>query len=282
MNIEVDREHRTITVDQSGYLSRIIDKFGMSHSNPCANPLEARPHKKTSEESPADIGEYRQAIGSLLYAALGSRPDIAYAVGVLGRYAANPSQAHFKSVKHLIRYIKGTIGRKLTIYRPGLGDARNQIVAYADSDLAGDIDDSKSTSGYVIYIDGILTAWKSKKQSITAQSTMHAELIATASAKRTVDWLTDFVNETSLDRPNHLETPVIFNDNQACVTVLGTGNFKGDNRHLRLRYYGIYEAIAKGTLRIEHMAGADMVADGLTKPLVGTAHENFVRMIGMV
>jgi len=262
MNIEIDRENRNLTIDQSGYLSRILDKFGMMDSNSCANPLEQRPRKKILEESEADIKIYRQAIGSLLYAALGSRPDIAYAVGLLGRYAANPSTTHMQCVKHLLRYIKGTINRKLVIYRPGLtsiSPSSSQIVAYADADLGGDPDDSKSTSGYVIYVDGILITWKSKKQSITAQSTMHAELIATASAKRVVDWLTDFLTECS---SSSFAAPIIFNDNQACVTVLSNGNFKGDNRHLRLRYYGIYEAIAKGTLEVKHMPGTDMVADG--------------------
>jgi len=75
--------------------------------------------------------------------------------------------------------------------------------------------------------------------------------------------------------------PLTFSDNQTCVTVLGNGNFKGDNHHLRLRYYGIHGAIAKGELVVEHMAGADMVADGLTKPLTGINHEKFMQMIGL-
>jgi len=111
--------------------------------------------------------------------------------------------------------------------------------------MPGDLDDGKSTSGYFIYVHGILISWRSKKQTLVAQSTAEAELIATAAAMRAVNWMTSFLEEIDASSASSGTFPQLYNDNQACVTVLQSGNFKTDNRHLRVRYYSIYEAIAK-------------------------------------
>lgn len=114
---------------------------------------------------------------------------------------------------------------------------------------------------------------------------MAAELIAAAATKRIVDWLGNFLKETQAQDSNDSDlatAPLILNDNQACITILSSRNLKGGNRHLRLRYYGIREAIAKGKLVVKHIAGADMVADGLMKPLARVNHEKFMQTIGLV
>ena len=110
---------------------------------------------------------------------------------------------------------------------------------------------------------------------------MEAELIASATAMRTVNWMTGFLSEIRIDNGTP-GSPLFFNDNQACVTVLTPGNFKSDNRHLRVRCYSIYESIALGTLATEHIAGDEMLADALTKPLDGTKNRVFISRLGMV
>jgi hypothetical protein len=286
MAIKVDRAARRVTVNQHGYLTRILEKFDMARCNGRLNAMDSglRLRRRKQDEPKADIEVYRQAIGCLLYAALGSRPDIAYAVGVLGPYAADPGISHMQAVQHLFRYLKRTVDHELPIYDPERAPApahQNPVVAYADADFGGDVDDAKSTSGYLIYAHGSLVDWKSKKQTIVAQSTMEAELIASATALRTVNWITGFLTEIGID--NGIGgSPLLFKDNQACMTVLTSGNFKSDNRHLRVRYYSIYESIALGTLAIEHTAGDEMLVDALTKPLDGTKNRLFVSRLGMV
>ena len=185
-------------------------------------------------------------------------------------------------VRHLFRYLKRTIDYELPIYDPDRAPhqpEQHPVVAYADADFGGDQDDGKSMSGYLIYACGTLITWKSKKQTIVTQSTMEAELIASATAMRTVNWMTGFLSEIRVDNGS---PPLLFNNNQACVTVLTSGNFKSDNRHLRVRYYSIYESIALDTLAIEHIAGDEMLADALTKPLDGTKNRVFISRLGMV
>ena len=108
---------------------------------------------------------------------------------------------------------------------------------------------------------------------------MEAELIGSAAAMHTVNWMTGFPSEIRIDDGS---PPLLFGGDQACVTVLTSGNSKSDNRHPRARYYSVYESIALGTLAIEHIAGDEMLADALTKPLDGTKNRVFTSRLGMV
>jgi len=144
--------------------------------------------------------------------------------------------------------------------------------------LGGEADTSKSTSGNVVYALETLLIWKSKKQSVVAQLTMQAEMIATAYGKVQIDWLRDLVSEIGIGRGI---TRRILNDGLNCVTTLNLGNFQSDSRHLRLRYHSIHEAIAKGQVEIKHVAGTEMLADALTKALGGVKLVEFVEDIGL-
>jgi hypothetical protein len=157
-----------------------------------------KPHAIQADEQPFDTGMYQKAVGSILYAALGTRPDITYAISVLGRYAAQPSTLHWEAIKHLLRYPRGTCEYKVTIYDPRLQHDSNSIVCYADANLGGEADSSKSTSGIIIFALGIPVLWRSKKQTLVAQSTMQAEMIATAYGKVQIDWLRDVISEIEL------------------------------------------------------------------------------------
>jgi len=192
-----------VTVNQRGYLARMLEKFDMAGCNGRLNPMESsRMCKRKADDSKADMDIYRQAIGCLLYAALGSRPDIAYAVGVLGRHSADPGPSHMQAARHLFRYLKRTTDYELPIYDPERAPPyqpeQHPVVAYADADFGGDRDGGGSTSAYLVYARGTLITWKSKKQTIVAQSTMEAELIASATAMRTVNWMTGFLSEIEI------------------------------------------------------------------------------------
>jgi hypothetical protein len=144
--------------------------------------------------------------------------------------------------------------------------------------LGGEADTSKSTSVIIIYVLGTLVIWKSKKQSVVAQSTMQAEMIAAAYGKVQIDWLRHLISEIGIAR---CITRRIHTDGLNCVTTLNSGNFQSDSRHLRLRYHSIHEAIAKGEVEIKHVAGTEMLADALTKALGGVKLGEFVEEIGL-
>jgi len=188
-----------------------------------------KPHAIQAEQQPVDARTYQKATGSILYAALSTRPDVTYRTSVLGRYAAQPPTLHWEAVKHLLRYLRGTSAYKLTIHDPSLGHDSQSILCYADADLGGEADTSKSTSGIVIYALGTLVIWKSKKQSVVAQSTMQAEMIAIEYGKVQNHSLRDLTSEIGI-ASKHI-TRRILNDGLNCITTLNSGNFLSDSQH---------------------------------------------------
>ena len=132
---------------------------------------------------------YALAVGSLQYAQVCTRPNLAFVTGILGRYLSNPEIKHWKMVKKALRYLQGTEGLMLTYRR---SDSLH-IEGYSDSYFTGDVDDRKSTSGYVFTLAGGIISWKSSKQTITASSTMHAQFVACNEAMGQVNWLKKFM-----------------------------------------------------------------------------------------
>ncbi|KAJ3008219.1 hypothetical protein NUW54_g3240 [Trametes sanguinea] len=139
---------------------------------------------------------YGQAVGSLFYLAVATRPDIARTVGNLARFSKSPGMAHWKAVKHLFRYIKGTLDYKLT-YSPASSD--ELFTSYTDADHAGCPDTGRSTSGYVIKMGTGAISWSSRLQSIVALSTTEAEFVAAVSAGQEVLWLRNLLTEFGFD-----------------------------------------------------------------------------------
>ena len=108
---------------------------------------------------------YINAVGSLMYLATMTRPDIAYTVGVLARFNSNPGQAHWNAVKHLFRYLKGTVELKLE-YGPDETIGSEMFATYSDADHGGNKDNGKSTTGYMVKLGSGVVAWKSKLQPV--------------------------------------------------------------------------------------------------------------------
>ncbi|XP_022149979.1 riboflavin biosynthesis protein PYRR, chloroplastic-like [Momordica charantia] len=116
---------------------------------------------------------YQSAIGSLMYAMMCTRPDICFAVSMISRYQSNPGQPHWKAVKRILRYLKGTMNYSLCYQRNN-----SELEGYSDADWGGDMDERKSTSGYVFLLNNGAISWSSKKQTCIALSTMEVEFVA--------------------------------------------------------------------------------------------------------
>ena len=139
-----DRSKKQVRINQSKYIEDILSRFEMQDCNPISTPMDPGA-KLSSKMSPRDDNQnemekmkavpYQNAIRSLMYAMLGSRPDIAFAVGAVSRYLSNPGEGHWKAIKRILRYLKGTITYELTY-----GEAAT-LQGYTDADWAGAIDD---------------------------------------------------------------------------------------------------------------------------------------------
>uniref|UniRef100_A0ABD2WKS0 Reverse transcriptase Ty1/copia-type domain-containing protein n=1 Tax=Trichogramma kaykai TaxID=54128 RepID=A0ABD2WKS0_9HYME len=184
MEIQRDRKNRKIELKQSEYIERILEKFKMTECKPQATPMITRQAKKIESKIPEKQqemmtpfrGPFREAIGSLLYLAGVTRPDIAYAVNLLSRRQIAPTIGDWMEVKRIFRYLRGSTNEGL-VYRA----KEDEMKVYTDSSF-GDCEESKSTSGYIIKIFDDTVAWRSKKQTLVTRSTCGAEYYAMSEA----------------------------------------------------------------------------------------------------
>jgi hypothetical protein len=210
---------------------------------------------------------YMNAIGALNYVAIATRPDISYAVGRLARYSSNPGLVHWTAVKHLLRYLKGTIDLKLT-YAPE--PANQGLEVWADADHGGDPDNGRSTSGYIVKLGSGAISWASKLQTVVALSTTKAEYIAAVSAGAEAIWMRQLLEEigSGTDGPTKLSM-----DNQSVLSVVKNPEHHGRMKHLDLQYFWLCNKVASGKLQVKYLPTRDMTPDVLTKALPREAVE---------
>ncbi|XP_071741166.1 secreted RxLR effector protein 161-like [Rutidosis leptorrhynchoides] len=136
---------------------------------------------------------YTSVVGSIMYAMICSRPNIAYAVGVVSQFMPNPGKEHWEGIKWLLRYLKG-------ISKMGLQFTKGDSIlrGYVDADLGGCDDSGRSTTGYVFTVGKTAVSWMSKLQSCVALSTTEAEYMAAAEACKELVWLKNFMLELGL------------------------------------------------------------------------------------
>ena len=183
-----DRKSRMLSLNQEKYLRSVLKRFGMENSNPAPTPLVmgkrlCKEQSPREGQKPLDV-PYAQAIGSLMYAMLCTRPDIVYAVSLVSRYQSNPGPAHWEAVKRIMKYIRGTLTHRLVYQADSL-----ELLGYSDADFGGDKDDGKSTSGHLFIFGGGAVSWSSKKQGCVARYTQEAEYIACSMATTYAVWI---------------------------------------------------------------------------------------------
>jgi hypothetical protein len=263
-NVFRNRSERKLFVSQEHYIESILDRFDMTDCKPVKTPLPTnfKSTPATDEEfEDARHEEYPALVGSIMYAATITRPDIAYAAGVLARTASKWNKTHVHAARHLLRYLRGTSDLCLTF--DGTSGKRIAL-GYADADWGGCLDTRRSTTGYLFKTFGGPVAWKSKRQATTALSTTEAEYMASAEATRQAIWL-----RLLLEELNHgLTGPLsILNDNNAAILLSKNPVNHDRSKHIDIRHHFLRDKVFDNTVELSHVATEDNLADILTKPL---------------
>ncbi|XP_051132509.1 uncharacterized mitochondrial protein AtMg00810-like [Andrographis paniculata] len=177
LGLEVLQRPDGIFINQSKYASELLRRFGMDKSNYVHNPMALGVKLNKDEDGvKVDKTYYKQLVGSLMYLTA-TRPDMMFVVSLASRYMENPTELHLKVVKRALRYLKGTSGFGIFYKR----EDDDGLIAYTDSDYAGNVEDRKSTSGYVFLLSSGAISWSSNKQPVVSLSTTESEFIAAAS-----------------------------------------------------------------------------------------------------
>ena len=262
MRIIRDRERRILTIDQALYLEDVLRRFGMQDCKPMSTPLETgkRFQKLDDDADTVDVKEYQSIIGSLIYASIGTRPDISVSVGVLSQFMSRPSPEHLIGAKRILRYIKGTI--QLGLKFEAVDDFR--LVGYSDADWGGDIIDRRSLSGYIFRLGGASLSWRSKKQPVVALSSTEAEYIALCAAVQEAVWLRSLLKDLSFEQK---DATTLFEDNQGAIVLSKNPNSHPRTKHIDIKYHYTREKVESGEITLRYCRTDEMLADIFTKGL---------------
>jgi hypothetical protein len=276
LGIEVKQAGGEITLCQSSYAARILDSAGMASCNPCHTPIEMKLKLGMLKEGdPVNPTQYRSIIGSLRYL-VNTRPDIAYAVGIASRYMECPGSQHWAVVKQILRYVRGTQNYGFS-YTDGM--QLPVVTGYSDSDWAGDVDDRKSTSGMVFFLDKNIITWTSQKQKVVALSSCEAEYIAASTAACQAVWLSKMLSEIQGCQPSAVKH---FIDNQSAIALSKNPVFHERTKHIDTRFHFIRECVTEGKIKVEHIGTEGQLADILTKALGRVKFIELRRRLGVI
>ncbi|GAB2274840.1 hypothetical protein Dimus_039096 [Dionaea muscipula] len=245
-----------------------------------------------------DSSLYRSMVGGLRYVTC-TRLDILFLVEWSARFMDAPTIEHMVAYKRILRYLKGTLTFGLwyasstpaaavtsfALVSPSsaacgtVSAAQCVLFGYSDSDWGGDVDNRKSTTGFLFSLGSAPFSWVSKLQPIVTLSSSEAEYIAMASCTSHALWLRQFLAELKVEQG---DPTVIFVDNQSAIAIAKNPVYHDRSKHIDVRFHFLRDAVANDVVKLEHVKTQDQLADLLTKPLATQVFTRFRSMIGLV
>jgi transposase InsO family protein len=274
--IRRDRTKRTIALSQTALIDKIILAYGQKDATIASTPMNHGTQLlRPDPQSPLDDEEcerldalpYRSLVGSLMYVASGSRPDIMFAVSKLSRFLDCYREIHWQAAIRVVRYLKGTRDLALEI---GGSSSAPSLIGYCDSDYASDLgaEGRRSVSGYCFTLGSGVVSWSSKKQKTIADSMCAAEYMAALEAGRELVWLRTLLRELGFGSTS--PTPLLC-DNTAAVLLCGDQAFHNRVKHIDVKYHWIRERVENGEVLVGQIPTSGNVADALTSVAVARA-----------
>ncbi|KAK1670359.1 hypothetical protein QYE76_058518, partial [Lolium multiflorum] len=255
-----DRSRRLIGLSQSTYLDKILKKFRMDESKKGFLPmLPGKVLSKTQGPATAEERErmnqipYASAVGSIMYAMLCTRPDIAHVVSLTSRYQSDPGMEHWTAVKNIMKYLKRTKDMFLCYG----GDQELVVTSYTDA-----------------------ISWCSSKQCTVAKSSTESEYIAASEASSEAVWMKRVIVEFGVV-PSALDPLVIYYDNMGAIANAQEPRSHKKLKHIKLRFHSIREYIEDGEVKICKVHTDLNVADPLTKALPRAKHDQHQNAMGV-
>ena len=276
ISIQHDEERGSLWMDQRQYIQSLLKRYGLSQAKTATTPadINVKLVKNDGVSKPVNPLNYQSMVGSLLYAAITTRPDIAQAVGAVSKFNSCPTEAHLTAVKRIFRYLKGTIDLCIKYER----SADNRLVGFSDADWAGDLTDRHSTTGNLFMMSGAAIDWISKKQPVVALSTTEAEYVALSAATQEAVWLSRLL--TDIKAPPK-EPILIKEDNQGTIAVARNPVSHNRTKHIDIKFHYVREALEDGIIDLTYCPTEQMTADMLTKPLARQQFETFRLKMGL-
>ncbi|KAG7532793.1 Reverse transcriptase RNA-dependent DNA polymerase [Arabidopsis thaliana x Arabidopsis arenosa] len=264
IEISRNRDTGTLMLSQEGYLNKVLETYNMQDAKYAMTPLGAHMKLRAATEEQQANNEdfmksipYCNAVGSIMYAMIGTRPDLAYPVGVISRFMSNPIKEHWLAVKWVLRYIKGTLDIKLCYQK----NPDFQITGYCDADHGADLDKRRSITGLVFTLGGNTISWKSGLQRVVALSSTESEYMSLTEAVKEAIWLKGLLREFGYDQ----KAVEIYCDSQSAIEVSKNNVHHDRTKHIDVKYHFIREVIASGVVEVLKISTEKNPADIFTK-----------------
>jgi hypothetical protein len=279
-------EDGSIGLSQQSYVEEILERFGMENSRPAKTPLLAGVNlppipPDASPANPADKLMYQRIVGSLMYAMVATRSDLAFAVSAVGQFASNPQKDHWNAINHILRYLRGSAEYTLVYSEEGT----LAFAGYTDADWGGNLPDRRSTSGNIFTLGNTAISWTSTRQKSVALSSTEAEYMASCTAAQEAIWLRRMLQDIQdiflVRSISELPSTTLFMDNQSAMALTKNPEYRKRTKHIEIAYHFVRECVASGKISVEYISTDDMTVDVMTKALPQIKHEKHIRAMGL-
>lgn len=273
MSVNIDKEQGEITLSQSLYIEHLLEKFNMVDCKTADTPIEISLKIEKGQGAQAGI-PFQRLIGSLMYLAVLTRPDIAFSVNYLSQFNNCYTDEHWSYAKRILKYLKRTKNFGLKY----LKESNSEITGFVDADWASNHLDRKSYTGYCFKFCGSVISWECKKQKTVALSSTEAEYMGITEACKEAIYLRNLEFEIR----NKTNTIVIYNDNQSAQKLSANPIFHKRSKHIDVKYHFCRDCISDKLVTIKYLPTTEMPADLLTKGLCSKKHYIFMNTMGII
>lgn len=272
MKLARDKETGEIKLTQKEYAIDVLKRYNMSDCKPVSTPLEMKSSKKSEAEERDTIEgtPYQNLIGSLMYLAICTRPDLSYTLSYLSQFNKHPTKRNWQDAKRVLRYLKGTIEYGVTFKKDEL-----KMYGYIDSDWGGNELDRKSFTGYIFKFGNAPVSWEAKKQKTVALSSCEAEYMGLAEGCKEALFIYNLFEEI-FSQKLKIE---LLNDSQSAHKIVKNPIQHKRTKHIDIKYHFIRDVIRSEKFELTYIPTEDMLADVMTKTLGSQKHKKCVEGI---
>jgi hypothetical protein len=283
IQMKINKKNKTLLLHQEKYTKNIIKKYNKEEL-----PLRKSPtrniklYKNNGQATYKETVEYQRYVGSILYLAVKTRPDIAYPIQRCAKYASNPAKEHFLAVDDIFAYLHNCPEEGILYNCSNIKELILKI--YCDSDWASCLDTRRSVTGYITMLANNTISWNSTLQKTVATSTTEAEYMALADACKEALYICNSFNyitkELSIPVPKQL--PLILVDNTGAIKLANNPEFHKRTKHIDIRYHFVRELLENNEIQIKYIPSKENLADSLTKTIPITQLEQWKKNIQLV
>uniref|UniRef100_A0A093UNR6 Retrovirus-related Pol polyprotein from transposon TNT 1-94 n=2 Tax=Talaromyces marneffei PM1 TaxID=1077442 RepID=A0A093UNR6_TALMA len=279
LGTRIIRDNEASYLCQDSYIEEVAKRYNLDTSKrpstPCSPTM--RFVKYDGQASKAVIKLYQQKVGSIIYVAIITRPDVAFVAAKLSKFMQNPSPAHMQAIDRVILYLYKTRFLAICYKRIDIEDA---VQAASDASFA-DNPDRRSSGGFIFKLFGGPIDWSAKKQKTVSTSTTEAELLALSEAAKQLLWWIRFFQAIEFD-PEQGPITIECDNRQTVRAMIKNEAIQTRLRHIDIHNHWLREKVQNKEINIRWTDTNSMPADGLTKPLLSEKHALFIEQLGLI